>query len=65
MMWGSDSRHTESTWPDSLGAVTAAVAAVPESESRWMLGLNAVGFYGFDVDLLLPVAGRIGPRQAS
>ncbi|MBL7496691.1 amidohydrolase [Frankia sp. CNm7] len=64
MMWGSDYPHTESTWPESRKSIAAAVAGVPATEARQILGLNAIDFYGFDADLLAATAARIGPSPA-
>jgi predicted TIM-barrel fold metal-dependent hydrolase len=61
VMWGSDYPHTEATWPDSRGAIAAAVAGVPADEARRMLGLNAVDFYRFDLPTVRAAADRIGP----
>jgi predicted TIM-barrel fold metal-dependent hydrolase len=63
-MWGADYPHTEGTWPHSKEAMTAAVDGVPDAEARQMLGLNAAAFYGFDLDVLQPVADRVGPLVA-
>jgi predicted TIM-barrel fold metal-dependent hydrolase len=64
VMWGADYPHTEGTWPHSKDAMTAAVAGIPLDEARRMLGLNAAEFYGFDLDVLQPVADRVGPVVA-
>jgi len=65
VMWGADYPHTEGTWPHSKDAMTAAVDGIPDDEARRMLGLNAAEFYGFDLDVLEPIAARIGPAPAS
>jgi predicted TIM-barrel fold metal-dependent hydrolase len=64
VMWGSDYPHTESSWPDSKSSLATAVADVPEDEARAMLGLNAVEFFGFDLNVLRPLAEKFGPRPS-
>jgi len=61
LMWGSDYPHLEGTWPNTLKALHDTFAEYPEEEIRAILGLNAAQAYGFDVDALAPVAGRVGP----
>ena len=34
---------------------------MPIDETERMLGLNHADFYGFDVELLRPIADRVGP----
>jgi hypothetical protein len=36
-------------------------AAVDSDEVAAMVGLNAVDVYGFDLDVLTPVAAKVGP----
>jgi hypothetical protein len=61
-MWGADYPHTEGTWPHSLESIANAVAGVPTDDVVGILGGNAIDLYGFDRDVLLPVAARIGPK---
>ncbi|HEV8296152.1 MAG TPA: amidohydrolase family protein [Acidimicrobiales bacterium] len=61
IMWGADYPHPEGTIPYNGEALRATFAHVPEVECRRMLGENAAGIYGFDLDQLRAVADRIGP----
>ena len=40
------------------------LADVPEHEARRIVGGTAAEVYGFDVDLLAPIAERVGPEAA-
>jgi predicted TIM-barrel fold metal-dependent hydrolase len=62
IMWGSDYPHKESTHPYSLEALRAAFAGVPTDETAMLVGGNAAALYGFDLDLLAPLAAEHGPR---
>lgn len=62
IMWGSDYPHKEASSPYSREAIALAFAGVPRHEAEQMLSLNAARLYGFDLDLLRPIADRIGPR---
>jgi predicted TIM-barrel fold metal-dependent hydrolase len=61
IMWGSDFPHDEGTFPHTTEALAHAFAGVDPSEVDAMVGGNAADVYGFDLDLLRPVADRIGP----
>ena len=61
IMWGSDYPHKEGTLPFTLEALRAAFASVDPAEVRLMLGENAARTYGFDLDLLRPIADEVGP----
>ena len=61
VMWGSDFPHNESTYPFSREALRATFASIPDDECRKMLSENAAAVYGFDLDLLAPIAARVGP----
>ena len=60
MMFGSDYPHVEGTWPRTFDWVRATLGGIPEHEQRRILGLNAAGLYGFDLDVLGPIAQRVG-----
>ena len=60
MMFGSDYPHVEGTWPRTFDWVAATLGGIPEAEQRQILGGNAARLYGFDLDLLDPIAQRIG-----
>ena len=62
IMWGSDYPHKEASSPYSREAIALAFAGVPKDETERMLSLNAAALYGFDLDLLRPIADRIGPK---
>ena len=64
LMWGSDYPHLEGTWPNTMKALTETFGDYPEQEIRDILGLNAAGAYGFDVNELTPIASEIGPSIA-
>ena len=61
IMWGSDYPHMEGTWPNTMDALKETFADYPEDEARAILGTNAAEAYGFDLDLLNPIAERVGP----
>jgi predicted TIM-barrel fold metal-dependent hydrolase len=61
VMWGADYPHDEGTHPYTREALRAVFADVPTQECRMVLGLNAAELYGFDLDVLRPMAERIGP----
>lgn len=62
IMWGSDFPHREGCWPYSREHLRLAFAGVDPVEVQAMVGGNAARVYGFDLDLLAPVAARVGPR---
>lgn len=61
LMWGSDYPHLEGTWPNTMKKLSETFGDYPEDEIRAMLGGNAAEVYGFDVDVLQPIADEIGP----
>lgn len=64
LMWGSDYPHLEGTWPNTMDALRKTFGNYPEDETRALLGTNAAEVYGFDLDLLGPIAEKIGPELA-
>jgi len=60
MMFGSDYPHVEGTWPRSHDWIRATLGGIPVDEQRRILGENAAALYGFDLDVLTPIAQRIG-----
>jgi hypothetical protein len=60
-MWGQDYPHTEGTYPYTTEALRNTFAGIPSGEVAKMIGLNAADVYGFDLDVLAPVAQRVGP----
>ena len=65
LMYGTDYPHLEGTWPNTMDALRSVFAEYPENEIRAILGENAADVYGFDRDLLDPVAEKIGPSIAA
>jgi predicted TIM-barrel fold metal-dependent hydrolase len=61
IMWGQDYPHIESTYPYTTEALRHTFAGIDTSEVAAMVGANAAGVYGFDLDALAPVAARVGP----
>jgi predicted TIM-barrel fold metal-dependent hydrolase len=61
IMWGSDYPHIEGTYPYTTEALRHTFAAIDVTEVAPMLGLNAAGVYGFDLDRLGPLAAKVGP----
>jgi predicted TIM-barrel fold metal-dependent hydrolase len=61
IMWGSDYPHHEGSFPHSKVALRWLFSDVPEDEVRRMTSINAAEVYGFDLDLLQPIADRVGP----
>ena len=62
IMWGTDYPHPEGTWPTTKSQMIESFRGIPEPEIRAMLGENAAGLYGFDVEKLAPLVDRIGPK---
>jgi predicted TIM-barrel fold metal-dependent hydrolase len=61
IMWGSDFPHREGCWPYSREHLRLAFAGIDADEVRAMVGGNAARLYGFDLDVLAPIAARVGP----
>jgi predicted TIM-barrel fold metal-dependent hydrolase len=61
VMWGTDYPHPEGTWPNTVARLRSDFNDVPINDARLMLGLTAARCYGFDLDVLRPVADKIGP----
>jgi predicted TIM-barrel fold metal-dependent hydrolase len=61
IMWGSDFPHPEGTYPHTRESLRLSFAEVPPDELRLILGLNACRIYGFDPEVLQPVADGVGP----
>jgi hypothetical protein len=65
MMLGMDFPHHEGTLLETTKEylrATLGATHVPLEEARCLLGYNAAKVYGFDLDLLGPVATRTGLR---
>jgi predicted TIM-barrel fold metal-dependent hydrolase len=63
LMWGTDYPHPEGLWPNTKERLED-FKGVPEKELEAIFGLNAVECYGLDLDVLQPLAERIGPPRA-
>ncbi len=61
IMWGSDYPHLEGTPPFSKEAIRLTFAGVDQSEVEAMLAGNAARIYGFDLEVLAPLAAVHGP----
>ncbi len=62
LMWGTDYPHLEGTWPNTMKLLRETFADYPEDEISALLGTNATKVYGFDLEILGPIADKIGPR---
>ncbi|MCB0994752.1 MAG: amidohydrolase, partial [Acidimicrobiales bacterium] len=58
IMWGSDYPHKEASSPYSEYALRASFAGVPTEETAQLVGGNAAALYGFDLDVLAPIAAE-------
>lgn len=65
IMWGSDYPHMEGTWPNTSQYLRDTFYDYPEQEIRAILGSNALAAYGFDSEIVGPVAEKIGPSLSS
>ena len=50
IMWGSDYPHAESTFPKSQEILERILDGVPPDERAKIVGANAAGLYGFDLE---------------
>ncbi len=64
VMWGSDYPHHESTYPYTTEGLRQAFAGWDEADVRRVVTDNAAAVYGFDVDVLTPIAAKVGPTIA-
>lgn len=62
IMWGSDYPHSEGTYPFSEQGISKTFAGMDHDEVQMMLGGTAAQLYGFDLDVLAPIAAQHGPR---
>jgi hypothetical protein len=61
LMWGADYPHLEGAAPVHRQTLQYIFGGLPEDDVRQILGLNAIGLWGFDEPLLQAVADRVGP----
>ncbi len=64
VMWGTDYPHPEGTWPNTVARLRADFSDVPVEDAQLMLGETAARCYGFDLDVLRPIAEKIGPTPS-
>ncbi len=64
IMWGTDYPHTEGSYPFTADHLRLTFAGVPEDEVHQLVAGNAAELYGFDLDLLAPLAAKYGPLKA-
>jgi predicted TIM-barrel fold metal-dependent hydrolase len=64
VMWGSDYPHKEASSPYSSLQLRGSFAGVPAEETAKLIGGNAAALYGFDLDVLAPIAAEHGPKVA-
>jgi predicted TIM-barrel fold metal-dependent hydrolase len=64
IMWGSDFPHEEGTFPFTREALANTYSGMDPAEVSRMVGGNAAGVYGFDLDHLDPIAAQVGPEVA-
>jgi hypothetical protein len=65
IMWGNDYPHTEASFPYSHEALALTFHGLDTGDVAAMLGGNAAGVYGFDLDALAPLAAQFGPSKAA
>lgn len=61
IMWGTDYPHPEGTWPNTVPRLRKDFSDVPVADTKMLLGETAARCYGFDMQVLQPVADRVGP----
>jgi len=61
LLWGGDFPHPEGSWPHFKKSIRHSLGGLPEEDIRAILGGNAARIFGFDLDLLQPIADRVGP----
>lgn len=60
VLWGNDYPHYEGCYPHSRENMRWAFAGVSEHDVRMMLGENAAGLYGFDLEALRAEGEALG-----
>ena len=61
LMWGADYPHLEGAAPVHRLILRQVFGGMPEEDIRRMLGVNAIGVFGFDGEQLQEVADHVGP----
>lgn len=64
MIFGNDYPHPEGIWPHSVAQLRETIdeLQVPIEDVRKILGGNAARVFGFDLEVLQPIADRVGPE---
>jgi predicted TIM-barrel fold metal-dependent hydrolase len=62
IMWGSDFPHEEGTFPHTRDALSLTYSGMDPAEVALMVGVNAAGVYGFDLEQLALLAAEFGPK---
>jgi hypothetical protein len=60
-MWGSDYPHNEGTHPYTREHLRQLFSDTDPDELRQILAGSAADLYGFDLDVLAPLAEKFGP----
>ena len=61
LMWGSDYPHRESSYPYTKEHLRLTFEDIPPDEIEQIVTLNTAALYGFDLDVLRPIADQYGP----
>ena len=64
IMWGSDYPHIEGSYPYTRELLRLTFAGGDPAEIQQLVAGNVAALYGFDLDLLAPLAARFGPTRA-
>ena len=60
----SDYTHIEGSYPYTRELLRLTFAGVDPAEIQQLVAGNVAALYGFDLDLLAPLAARFGPTRA-
>lgn len=63
-MWGSDYPHNEACWPYSTKSLQRSFSTWDSADMTRVLAENAAQVYGFDLEVLAPLAAEHGPTVA-
>ncbi|MCH2172994.1 amidohydrolase [Myxococcota bacterium] len=64
IMWGSDYPHVEGSYPYTREHLRLTFAGMDPDEIQQIVGINAAKLYGFDLELLAPLAEKVGPAKS-
>jgi predicted TIM-barrel fold metal-dependent hydrolase len=65
VMWGHDFPHPEGAIGHTVEGLRANFADTDDATLRTLLAGTAADLYGFDLEALAPIAGRIGPSLSA